>query len=186
MEKLELDEELRIKSFSENKKEKMFFNTVDDEWLKNNSELLEQISMCPCRMHETHPILLQEPARIKSAYVDDLTLQPLRLSTLMKNVCAFLPEGSDEDPLWFLEDWYCSTPEYTDDEEDEEDKEKKEEEFERMLASVEYTIKGELTDSDIHELKIMQELENMMIRNEAEKEKDDDDEKNDCVIQRHK
>lgn len=178
MEKLELDEELRIKSFSENKKE-MFFNKVDDEWLKKNSDLLEQISMCPCKMHEDHSILLQEPARIKSAYVDDLTFQPLRLSTLMKNVCAFLPEGSDEDPLWFLEDWYCSTPEYTDDE-DEEDKEEKEEEFERMLASVEYTVKGELTDSDIQELKIMQELEDM-IRNEK-----DEEEKNDCVIQRHK
>ena len=180
MEKLELDEELRIKSFSENKKEKMFFNTVDDEWLKNNSELLEQISMCPCRMHETHPILLQEPARIKSAYVDDLTFQPLRLSTLMKNVCAFLPEGSDEDPLWFLEDWYCSTPEYTDDE----DEEEKEEEFERMLASVEYTVKGELTDSDIQELKIMQELEDIMISNEGDKreKEQEQNEKNDCVI----
>src|SRR6056300_680408 len=150
----------------------MFFNTVDDEWLKKNSDLLEQISMCPCKsckMHETHPILLQEPARIKSAYVDDLTFQPLRLSTLMKNVCAFLPEGSDEDPLWFLEDWYCSTPEYTDDE----DEEEKEEEFERMLASVEYTVKGELTDSDIQELKIMQELEDMMIRNETEKDNEE-------------
>ncbi len=48
-----------------------------------------------------------------------------------------------------------------------------------MLASVEYTVKGELTDSDIQELKIMQELEDIMIRNETEKEQN---EKNDCVI----
>ena len=50
-----------------------------------------------------------------------------------------------------------------------------------MLARVEYTVKGELTDSDIQELKIMQELEDIMLRNEGDK-REKEQEQNEKMI----
>ena len=48
----------------------------------------------------------------------DLEVQPLRLSTMMKTCYKCLE--NDEDFLWFLEDKYYSSPEYSETEDEEE------------------------------------------------------------------